>query len=62
MISCVLHPPQYLGTVIVCWLFSTLLYPGNVRILVCVGAVDDRGTSADIIGEVGHAGAIMIYH
>ncbi len=55
-------PPQYLGAVIVCCLFSTLLYPGDVRVLVCVGAVEDRGTGADIIGKVRHVGAVMTYH
>jgi hypothetical protein len=43
-------PPQYLGAVIVCCLFSTLLYPSDVLVLVRVGAIDDHGTSADIIG------------
>ena len=55
-------PPQYLGGAIVCCLFSTLLYPGDVRVLVCVEAVEDCGTSADIIGKVRHVGAIMTYH
>jgi hypothetical protein len=55
-------PPQYLGPVISCCLFSTLLYPGGICVLVCVGAVDDRGTSADIIGMVRHVGAIMTNH
>ena len=55
-------PPQYLGAVTVCRLFSTLLYPGDVRVLVCVGAIEDRGTSADIIGKVRHVGAIVTYH
>ncbi len=64
MISCVLHTPNILdlGTVIVCCLFSTLLYPGDICVLVRVGAVDDRGTSADILGKVSHVGAIMTYH
>jgi hypothetical protein len=53
---------QYLGAVVICCLFSTLLYPGDVRLLVCVGAVDDRGTSADIIGKVRHVGAVMTNH
>ena len=55
-------PPQYLGAVIVCCLFSTLLYPGDVRVLVCVEAVEDCGTSALIIGKVRHVGAVMTYH
>jgi hypothetical protein len=55
-------PPQYLDAVVVCCLFSTLLYPGDVYVLVCVRAVDDRGTSADIIGKVRHVGAIMTCH
>ncbi len=55
-------PPQYLGTVIICCLFSALLHPGDIRVLVHVGAVDDRGTSADILGKVRHVGAVMIYH
>ncbi len=54
--------PQYLGAVIVCCLFSTLLYPCDVFVLVCVGAVDDRGTSTDIFGKVRHVGAVMTYH
>ncbi len=54
--------PQYLDTVIDCCLFSALLHPGDVRVLVCVGAVEDCSTSADIIGEVRHVGAIMTYH
>jgi hypothetical protein len=52
-------PPQYLGAVVNCCLFSTLLYPGNVRVLVCVRAVDDHGTSTGIIGKVRQVGAIM---
>ncbi len=55
---CTAHP-QYLGTVIVCCLFSALLYPGDVRVLVCVGAVEDCGTGGDVIGKVRHVGAIM---
>jgi hypothetical protein len=55
-------PPQHLRAVVICCLFSTLLYPGNVCVLVYVGAVDDHGTSADIIGKVGHVGAIMTNH
>jgi hypothetical protein len=54
--------PQYLGTTVICCLFSTLLYPSDVCILVRVGAVDNHGTSADIIGEVGHVGAILTNH
>jgi hypothetical protein len=54
-------PPIYLSTVIICCLVSTLLYPGNVCVLVCVGAIDDRGTSADIISKVRHVGAVMTY-
>jgi hypothetical protein len=54
IISCVLHPPRYLGTVIVCCLFSALLHPGDVRVLVCVGVVEDCGTGADVIGKVRH--------
>jgi hypothetical protein len=54
-------PPQYLGAVIGCCLFSTLLYPGDVHVLVCVGALDDCGTSADIIGKMRHVGAVMTY-
>jgi hypothetical protein len=55
-------PPQYLGAVVICCLFNTLLYPGEVRILVRVGAVDNCGTSADIIGKVGHVEAVMTNH
>jgi hypothetical protein len=55
-------PPQYLGAVVICCLFSTLFYPGDVRILVHMGAVDNHGTCADIIGKVGHVGAIMTNH
>jgi hypothetical protein len=54
--------PQYLGMVVICCLFSTLPYPGEVRVLVRVRAVDDGSTSADIIGKVGHVGAIMTNH
>jgi hypothetical protein len=54
--------PQYLGTLIVCCLFSALLHPGNVCVLVCVGEVEDCGTGDNIIGEVRHIGAIMTYH
>jgi hypothetical protein len=52
-------PSQYLGGVIVCCLFCTLLYTGDVHVLVCVGSVEDRGTGADIIGKVRHVGAAM---
>jgi hypothetical protein len=55
-------PPQYLGAVVICFLFSTLLYPGNVQVLVCVKAVNDCSTSADIFGKVMHVGAIMTNH
>jgi hypothetical protein len=55
-------PPQYLGAVIVCCLFSTLLYPGDIRGLVCVGALVVSDKSTDIISKVGHVGAIMTYH
>jgi hypothetical protein len=55
-------PPQYLGAVVICCLFSSLLYPGDVHVLVHVGAVDDRSTCADIIGKVGHVGAVMTNH
>ena len=54
--------PQYLGTVIVCCLFSALLHPGNIRVLVCVGSVEDCGTGDNIIGKVRHVEAVMIYH
>jgi hypothetical protein len=55
-------PPQYLGAVIVCCLFSALLHSGDVCVLVCVGAVEDCGTGADVIGKVRHVGAVMTYH
>ena len=55
-------PPQYLGAVIVCCLFSALLHPGDIHVLVCVGAVEDCGTGDDVIGKVRHVGAIMTYH
>jgi hypothetical protein len=55
-------PAQYLGVVIVCCLFSTLLCPGDIHVLVRVGAIDDHGTSADIIGKVRHVGAVMTNH
>jgi hypothetical protein len=55
-------PPQYLGVVVIFCLCSTLLYPGDIRVLVCVRAVDDCGTSADIIGKVRHVGAVMANH
>ncbi len=48
--------------VIVCCLFSALLHPGDISVLVCVGAAEDYGTGADIIGKVGQIGAVMIYH
>jgi hypothetical protein len=54
--------PQYLGMVIVCCLFSALLHPGEVCVLVCVGAVEDCGTGNDVIGKVRHVGAVMTYH
>jgi hypothetical protein len=54
--------PQYLGTVIVCCLFSALLHPGDIRLLVPVEAVEDWGTGNNIIGKVRHVGAIMTYH
>ncbi len=59
---CLNNHPQDLGVVIVCCLFSALLHPGDVCILVCVGAVEDCGTGADIIGKVRHLEAIMTYH
>jgi hypothetical protein len=62
IISCVLHPPQYLGAVVIHCLFSTLFYPGDVRVLVSVRAVDDCGASADIIGKVGHVGVVTTNH
>jgi hypothetical protein len=55
-------PPQYLGMVVMFCLFSTLLYLGDFSILVCVGTVDNRSTSTDIIGVVGHVGAVMTNH
>ncbi len=55
-------PLQYLGVVVVSCLFSTLLYPGDVHILVCVGAVDNRCASADFISKVRHVGAVMTNH
>jgi hypothetical protein len=55
-------PPQYLGVVIVCRLFSALQHPDDVRKLVYVGAVEDCGTGADVIGKVRHLGAVMTYH
>ncbi len=54
--------PQYLGTVIVCCLFSALLHPGDVHVLICVGAVEDCSTGNNVIGEVRQVGAIMTYH
>jgi hypothetical protein len=54
--------PQYLGTVIVCCLFSALIHPDDVHILVCVGAVEDCSTGADVIGKVRHVGVVMTYH
>ncbi len=54
--------PQYLGMVIVCCLFSALLHPGDVCVLVYVRAVEDSGTGDNIIGEVRHVGAVMTYH
>jgi hypothetical protein len=57
-----LHPPQYLGLVVICCLFNTLLYPDDIRELVCVGAVDDCGTGTDIVGKVRHVGAVIINH
>ncbi len=42
--------------------FSALLIPGDIRILVRVGAVEDCGTGNNIIGKVRHVGAIMTYH
>jgi hypothetical protein len=45
-------PPQYLSTVIVCCLFSAPLHPGDIRILICVGAVEDCGTGDNVIGKV----------
>jgi hypothetical protein len=54
--------PQYLDMVIVYCLFSAPLHPGDIRVLVCVGAVEDCGTGADVIGEVRHVGAVMTYH
>jgi hypothetical protein len=58
---CTAHP-QYVGMAIVCCLFSALLHPGDIRMLVCVGAVEDCGTGADVIGKVRHVGAVMTYH
>ncbi len=55
-------PPQYLCAVIICCLFNTLLYPGDVRALVHAEAIDDRGTTADIIGKVRYVRAVMTYH
>jgi hypothetical protein len=55
-------PPQYLSTVVVSCLFSTLLHPGDVSVLVIVGALDTPCTNADIIGKVRHVRAIMINH
>jgi hypothetical protein len=55
-------PPQYLGAVVICSLFSTLLYPGDLHLSVLMGAVDNRSAGADIIGKVGHVGAIMTNH
>jgi hypothetical protein len=55
-------PPPYVSAVIVCCLFSTLLYPGDVCVMVCVGAVEDLGIGADIIGKVTRIGAAMTYH
>ncbi len=54
--------PQYLGTVIVPCLFSAPLHSGDVRILVCVGAVEDCGTGDSVIGKVRHVGAVITYH
>jgi hypothetical protein len=48
---CTAHP-QYLGTVIVCCLFSAPLHPGDVCVLVCVGAVEDFSTGDEVIGKV----------
>ncbi len=53
---------QYLGAVVICCLFSTLLFPGDVRVLVYVRAVDDQGTNTDIIGKVGLLGVVMTNH
>ena len=55
-------PPQYLGTAIVCCLFSALLHPVDVRVLVCVGAVEDCGTGANVIGKVRHVEAVITNH
>jgi hypothetical protein len=52
-------PHQYLGTLAVRCLFISLLYPGDICVLVCVKAVDNRCTSTNIIGKVGHVGAVM---
>ena len=54
--------PQYLGMVIVCCLFSAFHHPGDVGVLVCVGALEDCGTGADVIGKVRQVGAVMTYH
>ncbi len=54
--------PQYLGMVNVCCLFSAPLHPGDARVLVCVGAVEDYSTGNDVIGEVRQVGAVMTYH
>jgi hypothetical protein len=43
-------------------LFSASLHPGDVRVLVRVGAVDDYSTGNDVIGKVRHVGAVMTYH
>ncbi len=48
--------------VIVCCLFSAILYPGDIHVLVCMGAVEDCGTGADVIGKVRHVGDVMTYH
>jgi hypothetical protein len=54
--------PKYLGTIIVCCLFSAPLHPGENRVLVCVGAIEDCGTGDNVIGKVRHVGAVMTYH
>jgi hypothetical protein len=62
MISYVLHPHNILGGVIVCCLFNTLLYPGDIHVLVIMGALDDLGTRADVVGKMRHVKATMTYH
>jgi hypothetical protein len=51
---------QYLGTVVVCCLFSAPLHPGDVNVLVCVGAGEVCGTGNDAVGKVRHVEAIIV--